>query len=311
MQSQPLKKWHHSHEFLPDTTQNEKSTLRVVLLTAVMMVGEIIGGWVFHSMALMADGFHMGTHAFALGVTLLAYWYARRNARNPTFTFGAGKVGDLGGFTSAILLLVVAIIMAVESAQRFLHPVAIRYTEAIIIAFIGLAINLASAWILRDHHDHDGHHHDEHEDHAHSSHDHNIKAAYLHVLADALTSVLAITALFMGMIFGWVWMDPIMGIVGSIVITRWSFGLLAETSGVLLDKISDRTLQEQIRSCLENNQDDYIYDLHTWEIGPGHYAVIASILTDTPQPIEHYKERLADIPKLAHITIEVAQREAS
>lgn len=299
---------HSAHDFSLDTARNEKNTLRVVLLTAAMMIGEVAGGWIFRSMALMADGFHMGTHAFALGVTLAAYWYARRNARNPSFTFGTGKVSDLGGYTSAILLLVVAVVMAVESFERFLHPVSIRYTEAILIACAGLAVNLVSAWILRDRHDHaHGGNESPAETHAHdhAHRDHNIQAAYLHVLADALTSVLAILALVLGKAFGWVWMDPLMGVVGSIVISRWSLGLLKETSRVLLDRSADAAFSEQVRARLESDGDARVSDLHLWEIGPGRYALVASITAHRPQPAAYYKSLLSEYPRLVHATIEV------
>lgn len=290
----------HSHIFFLDSTANESNTRLVVILTTTMMVAEIIGGGIFRSMALMADGFHMGTHAFALGVTLLAYWYARRNARNPVFTFGTGKVNDLGGYTSAILLLVVAVIMAYESVRRFLQPVVIHFNEAILIACIGLGVNLLSAWILRDRHDHpEGGRHA----HEHSHRDHNIKAAYLHVLADALTSVLAIIALALGKSLGWVWMDPLMGLVGSIVITRWSIGLLRETSGILLDKVADDDLVQRIRARIE--EQDEVNEVHLWEIGPGRYSVILSIHSSEPKPVEHYKAILAEFPSIVHSTVEV------
>ncbi len=287
-----------------DSSANERNTRRVVVLTSVMMVGEIIGGLIFRSLALLADGFHMGTHALALGVTLLAYWYARRNARNPQFTFGTGKVNDLGGYTSAILLLVVALIVAVESINRFLHPVAIHYTEAIVIAVVGLGVNLFSAWILRDRHD-DGHSAEGavHMEQAHP--DHNIKAAYLHVLADALTSILVIAALSLGLIFGWAFMDPVMGVVGSIVITRWSIGLLKETSGVLLDKTANADLIQRIRARFESEGAVQVNDLHLWEVGPARYAVIVSIQTDDPRPVDDYKTLLQEFPNVVHATVEI------
>lgn len=291
----------HSHTFFIASAANEKNIRRVVILTAVMMIAEIIGGGIFRSMALMADGFHMGTHAFALGVTLLTYWYARRNASNPVFSFGTGKVNDLGGYTSAILLLVVAVIMAYESVRRFLQPVAIQFNEAIIVACIGLGVNLLSAWILRDRHDHE--HTGSHPDREHAHRDHNIKAAYLHVLADALTSILAIVALLLGKSLGWVWMDPVMGVVGSIVISRWSIGLLRETSGILLDKVADSELVQQIRKRIE--EQDEVNDIHLWEISPGRYSVILSVHSRTPKPVEHYKAILGKFPDIVHSTVEV------
>lgn len=304
VQNQAFSNGRHSHAFFMDSTANERNTRRVVVLTTVMMVGEIIGGLIFRSLALLADGFHMGTHALALGVTLLAYWYARRNARNPQFTFGTGKVNDLGGYTSAILLLVVAIIVAGESINRFLHPVSIHYTEAIVIAVIGLGVNLLSAWILRNRHEH-GHsaEYDAHLEQAH--HDHNIKSAYLHVLADALTSILAIVALSLGLAFGWAFMDPIMGVVGSIVITRWSIGLLKETSGVLLDKTASAEMIQRIRARFETDGAVQVNDLHLWEVGPARYAVIVSIQTDAPRPTDYYKALLKEFPSIVHATVEI------
>ena len=304
MQTQSFTNGRHSHAFFIDSSANERNTRRVVVLTSVMMVGEIVGGLIFNSLALMADGFHMGTHALALGVTLLAYWYARRNARNPQFTFGTGKVNDLGGYTSAILLLVVAIIVAVEAVRRFLHPVAIHYSEAIAVAVVGLCINLLSAWILRERHDHGQAGGDE-AHHEHFHHDHNIKAAYLHVLADALTSILAIAALSLGLLFGWGFMDPVMGIIGSIVITRWSVGLLRETSGVLLDRMGSAKLTERIRARFESEETVQLNDLHLWEVGPARYAVIVSLQADRPQTVEHYKDILKDFPSIVHATVEI------
>ena len=291
----------HSHNFSMDTTHQEKNTRTVVLLTAGMMTAEIIGGLVFGSMALLADGFHMGTHAFALGIALLAYRYARRNVNNPAFSFGTGKVTDLGGYTSAILLLTVAFLMAVESVKRFLTPVDIHFEEAILVAGIGLAVNLGSAWILRDHHDHD---------HDHSSqHVHNLKAAYLHVLADALTSVLAIAALVLGKFLGWNWMDPLMGIVGAIVITRWSIGLLKDTSSVLLDKTPDPDLAQQIKTDMEAVGNICVNDLHLWEVAPHQYAVILAVTATPPIPAHEVRTRLESFPQLVHITVEMCAAE--
>lgn len=309
MRTRTRQDFEHTHDFSADTSQNEKNTLRVVLLTALMMVAEVLGGWYFNSMALMADGFHMGTHALALGVTLLAYWYARRNARNPAFTFGTGKVSDLGGYTSAILLLVAALIMAVESLERLFNPVGIGYNEAIMIAFLGLFVNLASAWILRDHDSHTHEHGKADHDHPveHIPHDHNIKAAYLHVLADALTSVLAILALFMGKTFGWSWMDPVMGMVGAVVITRWSLGLIRETSHILLDRSVNISLMERIRERLESEANVQVCDLHVWAISPDRYAVTVTLLVDQPRTVDYYKEILHSFPKVAHTTVELNQ----
>ena len=221
-----LDRWQHPHRFHINHDKSERSTHRVIALTLIMMVVEIGAGLAFGSMALLADGWHMGTHAVALGITALAYYFARRHADNPRFTFGTGKVGELGGFASAVVLAVVAIIMAAESVQRLISPHAIRFNEAIAVAVAGLIVNVISAFMLQDRHAHDHEHGRGH------GRDHNIKAAYLHVLADALTSLLAIVALLAGKAFGWVWMDPLMGIVGAVIITRWAYGLLMDTGGI-------------------------------------------------------------------------------
>ncbi|RPJ70129.1 MAG: cation transporter, partial [Desulfobacteraceae bacterium] len=236
MHKHTLHRWQHTHRFLPENAHGERATYRVIALTLAMMVVEISAGVAFGSMALLADGWHMGTHAVALGITALAYHFARRHADNPRFSFGTGKVGELGGFASAVVLAVIALIMAVESVQRLLSPLPIRFNEAIAVAVIGLVVNLVSAFMLRDRHRHShgagpAHHHD-----------HNLKAAYLHVIADALTSLLAIVALATGKIFGWVWMDPLMGIAGAVIITRWSYGLMKDTGKVLLDRDVDPQL---------------------------------------------------------------------
>jgi cation diffusion facilitator family transporter len=235
MHEHTLDRWQHHHTFGTDERKGaERRTWWVIGLTATMMTVEIAAGMIFGSMALLADGWHMGTHAAALGITVFAYVYARRHADNPRYSFGTGKVGALGGFASAVGLAVVALLVFGESVVRVASPVAIRFDEAIAVAVIGLVVNLASAFILRDHHEH-GHGAGEHDEHHHDHHDHNLRGAYLHVMADAMTSVLAIVALIAGRQLGWVWMDPAMGIVGSIVIARWSYGLLRDTSGVLLD----------------------------------------------------------------------------
>ena len=298
MHTQNLEKWQHSHDFNIRSQKNEKNTLNVVILTACMMIFEIGGGWLFGSMALLADGWHMGTHAAALGITLFAYGYARRQARNPRYTFGTGKVNVLGGFSSAIVLQVVAILMSVEAAQRLLSPRPIRYSEAIAVAVVGLLVNLVSVRLLGDH-DHDeeaGHHH---------HHDHNLKAAYLHVLADALTSVLAIAALLTGQVFGWAWMDAAMGIVGGLVISRWAIGLLRETSQILLDGTADPELMNRIKTTIESEADSRVSDLHVWKIGDHSASAILSLVTHSPRPVEYYRQLLSSVPDLAHVTIEV------
>lgn len=316
----------HDHVFLgADHERNERKVWLVIALTASMMVAEIVAGSVFGSMALTADGWHMSTHAGAMLISALAYMYARRNAKNPRYTFGTGKLGDLAGFASAVVLALVALFIAWESFVRLANPVAIDFDQAIFVAVIGLAVNLLSAWLLRDdhdhhhggHHGHHGHHGSHghaghHGDHAHSGHhahggteDNNLRAAYLHVLADALTSVLAIAALILGRLYGWNALDPIMGIVGGIVIARWSWGLVRVTSRVLLDaQPDDGDLAGRIRKVMETS-DDTVMDLHVWQLGPGHNAAIVSVATTTPKAPASYKEKLKAIPGLSHVTVEV------
>ncbi|MCB1759420.1 MAG: CDF family Co(II)/Ni(II) efflux transporter DmeF [Gammaproteobacteria bacterium] len=302
-----LDQWRHSHEFHTDSARGERRTRYVVLLTACMMVIEIAAGYHYGSMALLADGWHMGTHVAALGISLFAYSYARRHATNPYFSFGTGKVASLGGFASAVALAVVALLMGMESIERLLSPQAIRFNEAILVAVVGLAVNLLSAWLLRGDHEHHHHHDHAHQhDHAdHHHHDHNLRAAYMHVLADALTSVLAILALLCGRAFGWIWMDALMGVVGAVVISRWSLGLIRESSGVLLDSSADDHLAAQVRSAIENEADNRIADLHLWRVGPNRFAAIISLVTHDPREPVHYKQLLADFGRLVHVTIEV------
>jgi cation diffusion facilitator family transporter len=300
-----LESWKHSHRFTIGDDQGLRKTKQVILLTLTMMIVEIAGGVLFGSMALLADGWHMGTHAAALGITAIAYYYARRHADNPKYTFGTGKVGVLGGFTSAVVLAVVALLMAVESFERLLSPRPIRFDEAIIVAVTGLIVNLVSAYILRDRrqaHDHTGSHH--------HHHDYNLKAAYIHVLADALTSVLAIIALITGKALGWIWMDPIMGVVGAAVIMRWSYGLLRDTSKILLDRDVSTETVATIYSTIEADSDNRVSDLHIWRIGANQLAAIISIVTHFPKPPVHYKKLLTPFKELAHITIEVNRCES-
>jgi cation diffusion facilitator family transporter len=318
MHSHSLDAWRHDHLFLgADHDRNERRTRWVVALTAAMMAVEIAGGLAFGSMALLADGLHMATHAGALGVAALAYRYARRHARDPRFAFGTGKLGDLAGFASALVLAVVSVGIGWESVVRLLNPVAIAYDEAIAIAVLGLAVNIASAWLLHDdghHHGHDhghGHHdaHDHDDDHGHGHHghhdrDHNLRAAYFHVLADAVTSVGAILGLLAGRLYGWAWMDALMGIVGGVMIARWSWGLLRDSGAVLLDAVPDPGLAEAIRDRLETGG-DRIADLHLWRVGPGHAAAIVALVSDRPQPPAWYKARLGGLAGLSHVTVEV------
>lgn len=294
MHGHRLEEWQHNHVFGQDRKKSgEIRSLIVVALTVVMMVWEILAGVLYGSMALLADGLHMGSHAVALGIAAFAYAYARRNAGNTQFSFGTGKVNALGGFTGAVLLAGFALYMVIESIDRFIHPVDISFNGAIFVAVIGLIVNGVSAWILggEDH------------GHGHEHHDHNRRAAYFHVLADALTSVLAIAALLAGKYAGWNWMDPIMGIVGALLITRWSWHLLKDTSRVLLDQqCSD--LEHEVRKSIEND-DVRISDLHLWAIGPNIHAAIVSIVSHAPESPAFYKQRIqAQCPSLVHITVE-------
>lgn len=297
MHKEHPERWRHEHNYLPAGLQrNERNTRWVIGLTATMMVVEIAAGSVFNSMALLADGWHMASHASALSITAFAYFYARRNASNTRYSFGTWKVGVLGGFSSAVVLAVIAILIAWESFGRFLDPLVISFNEAIFVACIGLMVNLVSAWMLRDQHE---------EHHGGHQHDHNLRAAYLHVLADALTSVFAIFALLTGKFFGWVWMDAAMGIVGSVIIGRWSYGLLRDTSRVLLDGDVESETVEEIRAALESDSDDVVTDLHLWRVGPNRLAAIVSIVSHEAHPPEHYKEALSERFGLAHVTVEV------
>lgn len=302
MHNHSLAAWQHEHVFLGERHEsNERRTWFVVALTAAMMVAEIAGGHLFGSMALVADGWHMSTHASALAIGALAYRYARRHARDPRFAFGTGKLGELAAFSSAVILAIVALVIGYESAIRLVNPVPIHFSEATVVAVVGLAVNLVSAWLLfsRDHH---AHPHDDVDHHHH--HDSNLRAAYIHVLADALTSVLAIVALVAGSVFGWVWLDPVIGIVGALVIAQWSWGLVRNAGAVLVDAVPNRKLALAIRERLEV-EGDCVSDLHLWRLGPGHYGLIVALVSDRPQPPAFYKERLARLAGLSHVTVEV------
>ncbi|MBV6423826.1 MAG: Cadmium, cobalt and zinc/H(+)-K(+) antiporter [Steroidobacteraceae bacterium] len=297
----------HDHVFLGEHhDRNARRTWWVVALTLVMMVAEIGAGSLFGSMALLADGWHMGTHAGALALAGFAYWFARRHARNARFSFGTGKVGDLAGFASAVILGIVALIIAVEAGGRLLEPVPIAFDEAILVAALGLAVNVASALLLRhdhDHdHDHDGHDHGDGAVHSHAI-DQNLRGAYLHVLADALTSIAAITALVLGRWLGWTWLDPVIGFVGALLIARWSIGLMRDTGAVLLDAAIDPALAGAVREAIETD-DARVGDLHLWHVGPGRYAAIVSLIVAEPQEPEIYKARLAHLPQVVHVSIE-------
>jgi cation diffusion facilitator family transporter len=327
MDSHFIDPWTQNHTFLgAHHDKHERRTWGVVTLTAFMMVAEIIGGTLFGSIALVADGWHMATHVAALAIAGFAYLFARRHAQDARFSLGTGKFGELAAFSSAIILGMIAVGVAYESAIRLVHPVAIHFREAIPIAALGLCVNLVSAWLLRDEHnhahghDHD-HDHDHHHDHGHShshshSHDHadhansvrhhdiNLRAAYVHVLADALISIMAIAGLSAAWAFGWNFMDPLVGLVGAVVIASWSFGLLRAAGRVLLDVVPDSDLQKHIRGLMELNG-DRVCDLHVWQVGPGHLAVMISVVSAAPQAPAVYKQRLAGLAGLSHVTVEV------
>lgn len=295
---------------------NRRRMLWVVALTVAAMLGEIAAGYLFGSMALLADGWHMASHAVALGVSAFAYGYAHRHADNRQYSFGTGKVGDLAAFASSVLLAVVAVLMVVESLRRLFEPAPIAYREALVVATIGLLVNLASAALLhggaahaqaaQGHaHRHDHHHGDHCEADAAPHADHNLRSAYLHVLADALTSLLAIAALLAAAVAGWGWLDPLAGILGAAVILRWAFNLARQTAAVLLDASVDPHLALHVRQALEQNGDAQVHDLHLWRLAPGKFAMIASLRSATPRTPREYKTRLGGFDELVHVTVEV------
>lgn len=312
MHSHDASRWRHTHQFTGQSSSVEKNTRRVLILTAAMMVVEIFGGWKFRSMALLADGWHMATHVAAFAITALAYWLSRRHADNTRFSFGTGKVGVLGAYTSAIILGGVALYMAGESIARLLTPQVIAFREAIPIAFLGLGVNVLSAFLLKhDHGDHHSSHHTHGEHESSHHHDLNLRAAYIHVIADALTSVFAITALTCGLFFGWHWLDPIMGIIGSLVIAQWAYALIRDTNPILLDTESEHSdLSEEIRKALESYEDVVVCDLHVWQVSSGKYAAIISIATHEPKPPDVYKALFCEHEELVHATVEVHRCES-
>lgn len=315
----------HDHVFLGAAhDRNQRRTMIVVGITAATMVAEIVAGYAYGSMALLADGFHMSTHAGALLIAALAYRYARRHAHDPAFTFGTGKIGDLAGFASAVILGVIALLIAADSLWRLAHPVAIDFKPAIVVAIIGLAVNLVSAALLHDGHHHHGHYHDhdqhddshhehehEHEPHDHGhGRDHNLRAAYLHVLADALTSVLAIAALIAGLWLGLVWLDAVIGILGAVMIASWSVRLMRDSGRILVDAVPDRALQDAMRARIEATG-ARITDLHLWRVGPGHNAAVISLAAAAPRTPDQYRSALAGLGGLSHVTVEVHRAEAA
>jgi cation diffusion facilitator family transporter len=304
----------HSHRFDEGNPLAEKNTLRVAILTAVMMVVEIAGGWYYNSMALLADGWHMSSHTVALGLSVFAYACARRFAHDPRFSFGTWKIEVLGGYTSAIFLVMVAGLMIYQSVERLIVPSQIHYNQAISIVIVGLLVNLVSAWLLKDghHHHHDHGHHDHahgHDDHAHHGHhDLNLRSAYMHVLADAATSVLAIIALFGGKLWGISWLDPVMGLVGAVLVSVWAYSLLRDTGRVLLDAEMNVPVVAEIREVIAASPvKAQICDLHVWRVGKGKFACILSLATDNEVSPEYFKKQLNIHAELVHISIEINQ----
>jgi len=308
----------HDHVFLGEGHDaNGKKTWSVIVLCTIMMIAEIAGGSMFGSLALVADGLHMSTHAGAMLIAALAYTYARKHAANPQFVFGTGKMGDLAGFTSAIILAMIALLIGYEAIDRFISPVAIRFTEAIPIAVLGLLVNIVSAWLLSDsdhghshghshEHEHDHHdHHDHHDDHDRNHRDHNMRAAYVHVIADAAVSVLAIIGLLLARNFGWMWMDPAAGIIGALVILSWSYTLIKDTGAILLDMNPGASMVEKVEAIV-NESGDQLLDLHIWRLGPGHFGAVVSVATrEAGRGPVYYHELLSQQEGLSHITVEV------
>jgi cation diffusion facilitator family transporter len=286
------------HDFVPDFSHAERRTRIVIGITAAMMVVEITVGLMSHSMALLADGWHMSTHVLAFLITAVAYYFARSHARNVRFSFGTGKIGVLGGFTSAVVLSIVAFLMAAESVRRLFVPLTIHFNEAIGIACVGLLVNLGCALLLADRHKESG-------DGSSHREDLNLRAAYLHVLADAFTSVLAITALTGGKFLAWAWLDPLVGIVGSGVVFSWAYSLLRDTSGILLDRTpASSDLPDQIRRAVERDGDSSVTDLHVWQVGIGKFAAMISVVAHEPKTSDSYRRLLQEHDELVHVTIE-------
>ncbi len=289
----------HDHRYVSGhELENERRTWYVVGLTAIMMAAEILCGMRFNSMALLADGWHMATHVGALGIAGLAYFMARKHAQSRYFSFGTGKMNALGGFTSATILALIAVGVAGESVWRLIHPSPIVFNDAIFVALLGLAVNIVCARLLKEEHSH-AHGHD------HPHHDHNMRAAYTHVLADAVTSIFAVGALLLGKYFGWHWADPLMGIIGSVVILNWSWSLMRRASFMLLDFTPDPALEEAVREAIEHDSDNKVADYHLWQVAPGKISAIISLVTHEPKPPKYYKALLKDFPQLVHVTVEV------
>ena len=308
MQPDKSQHWQHDHVFGQDKVRHgERRTLWVIAITATMMVIEITTGLAYGSMALLADGLHMGSHTAALGITTIAYIYTRRRAADSRFSFGTGKVNAFAGYTSAVLLALFALLMAYESVNRLFNPVLITFNQAIFVAVLGLIVGGVRMLMLDGAHlDHDhAHEHGHPHRHGHGHADHNLRAAYLHVLADALTSLLAIFALLAGKFLGLNWMDPLMGVVGAVLVARWSLGLIRDTSGILLDHQAPDAMLERTRSAIERVDDNHVTDLHIWSIGPGIYSASLAIVSGTPKPPQHYKALIPGNLGIVHTVIEV------
>lgn len=304
----------HSHHFNDGNPLAERNTLRAVVITAIMMVVEIVSGYALNSMALLADGWHMSSHALALGLAVVAYALARKFAKDPRFTFGTWKIEVLGGYSSALLLGVVAALMVFQSIERLLSPGTIHYNEAIAIGVVGLAVNLWCAWLLKDGHSH-GHDHGHSHDHPHDHHGHqdiNLRSAYLHVIADAATSVLAILALLGGKYLGANWLDPVMGIVGAGLVANWAYSLLKQSGRILLDAEMNTPVVQEIRDVIANELPGVgITDLHVWRVGKGRFACILALVSNRPLSPVVVRGHLAVHEELVHITVEIVQASES
>jgi len=303
-------RFQHSHDFVHDFSRAERRTRVVIGITAAMMLLEITAGILSHSMALLADGWHMSTHVIAFVMAAIAYHFTRRHADDVRFSFGTGKIGVLGGYSSAIVLSIIALAMAGESVHRLFSPLAIHFNEAIGIAALGLCVNLVCAFLLRDDAHHQHHHAHDHGAQSTGSHHHdlNLRAAYVHVIADAFTSVLAISALTSGKFFGWAWLDPVVGIVGSGVVFSWAYTLLRDTGTMLLDVTPESSdLPAEIRSAVESDGDSIVTDLHIWQVSSGKFAAIVSIVAHEPKSCEAYRALLQEHEELVHVTIETQQ----
>ncbi len=314
--TEQLNEWPHDHSFGQDKKRSgESRTIIVILITAAMMGIEIAAGLAFGSMALLADGLHMGSHAAALTISAFAYIFARKRAHDRSFSFGTGKVNALGGYTGAVLLVLFALLMATESIHRLIAPVDISFNQAIGVAVLGLIVNGVSMFVLGHEghgHGHDHHHHahgDGHDHHHGHGHDHNLRAAYLHVLADTLTSLLAIVALLAAKFYGWIWMDPVMGIVGAILISKWSIGLLRQSGDVLLDRQAPEPILEQVKKRLESLPcAGEVVDLHVWSIGPNIYSAAITVLADDDNQVALFKREVKEVAEIVHSTVEVHSR---